>query len=325
MLILCEKPSVAESFAKALNGKKEKGYYSLPDGSAITYCAGHLYEQAKPSYYFPEDDKKWSFEKLPVIPEKTVYLRKPKSDFQINEINYLLRQHCKDTIIIATDADREGELIARITLQQSGVNLSGARFYRFWSSEALTEQVISNEIQKVKPWEEYSELAVQGYARQNADWLYGMNFTMYISLLNDNKIFNVGRVMTAIMALISKRNKSIENFVPQPYNMLELTVADATGTEVRANLINPQTRENSFSVNSEYIKNAIEYFKTNKNILIELNSAKKTQKPPKLLSLTELSKVCADKFELSAQNTLSIVQKLYEEYSSQPRRARVTS
>lgn len=315
MLVITEKPSVAESFSQALSAVKKGGYYESSDKSiVITYCAGHLYQQAKANYYLPDEDKKWTLDKLPIIPNQTKYLPGEGHQKQISIVNRLLFQHQKDKIIIATDADREGELIARITLKESCVNLSAADIWRFWSSQALTPDVIKEEMNKIKPWKEYEGLALQGYARQKADWLVGMNLTMLLSILNANQLFPVGRVQTAILAAIRQRNEEIKNFRPQPYTVLEITVKDKYGTKLKAELINPDTKKKEFNPDSEYVQRAIERFKKNPHFETQVTITKRKSKPPKLLSLTEISKVAADKLNLTAAQTLEIIQKLYEEY-----------
>ena len=308
MLILTEKSSVAESFSKAFGGTKKSGYFETADNSVvITYCAGHLYQQVKTNYYL--EDNKWTLDKLPIIPAKIKYIPGKDCSRQISVVNSLLKEHQNDRIIIATDADREGELIARIVLSESHINFSCAKLMRFWSSQALTPAVIKEEMQKIKPWSDYVLLSKQGYARQMADWLVGMNLTPLMSILNVNQTFPVGRVQTAILAAIKQRNDDIKNFKPQPYTVLEITVRDKYGTKLKAELINPENKKKAFRPDSEYVQKAIERLKNNPHFDIQVTVAKRTSKPPKLLSLTELSKVAADKLNLTAAQSLEIVQK----------------
>lgn len=315
MLILTEKSSVAESFAAALNAVKQKGFfYNRSSDTAITYCVGHLYSQAKPVFYFPENDKSWSLDKLPVLPEQTVYLPNPKVEAQIHVVNKLLRQYCNDKIIIATDADREGELIARIVLKQSGVSFQKNNLFRFWTSEALTVDVVLEYLDKIRYLSDYNELAAQGYARQEADWIVGMNMTMFSTLNNNNKLFPVGRVQTALVAAIAKRNDEIKNFVPKPYLTLNAELKDAAGSSVTAHLINPETKEFAFPPDSDFIRNAKSYLELKPKIEINVKISQKKSSPLKLLSLTELYKIASDKFNLTSAETLTIAQKLYEVY-----------
>ena len=207
MLILTEKPSVAQSFSQALSipFDKTQGYYT-DDQTEITNCVGHLYELAKPEEY-DEQYKNWSFDLLPIIPEKDMYKQNEETAKQIKKVTYLLKKHSKDKIIIATDADREGEVIARTAFKEAGLS-DITNCYRFWVSEALTKDVIKKGMANLKPWSEYNFLAKKGFARQHADWLVGMNLTPYETLLAGHKItFPVGRVQTAILAAIVQRNK----------------------------------------------------------------------------------------------------------------------
>ncbi len=145
-IILTEKPSVAADFEKALHAERHDGYYQNDD-TIITFCVGHLYELAGPDYYTSQ--KKWSFDYLPVIPEKYVYKRKTATAKQAAVVHGMLQKYRKNEIIIATDADREGELIARTALREAGITSSDSIF-RFWVSEALTESVIKSGFENVK-------------------------------------------------------------------------------------------------------------------------------------------------------------------------------
>lgn len=312
MLIITEKSSVAKSFAEALNAKASHGCYISGD-TVITYCVGHLYELAKPESYNP-DYKIWSFSNLPIIPETYFYDKKTETQTQTKTVTELIRKHKSDKIIIATDADREGEVIARIVIDEAGLR-NTSNCFRFWVSEALTKDVVLKGLDKIKPWDEYETLSRQGFARQHADWLVGMNLSPYATLLASNGItFPVGRVQTAILAAIAQRNNEIKNFVPEPYYVLEAVLLDAESNQIKLLLINPDTQKTIFKSQNDYINSAHDFSEKNKTIKIKSEKKEKTMAPPELLSLTELQKIASAKYDYSPAETLKIVQKLYEEY-----------
>jgi DNA topoisomerase-3 len=198
MLILCEKPSVAKDFAAALGAAGKKGYYQ-GDGIVITYCVGHLFELAHPEDYDPKY-KKWALEDLPIIPEIFRYNVNTSVREQAGLVVELLRRHAGDEVLIATDAGREGELIARIALREAGI-ADIKRFRRFWVSEALSPEVIRLGIQNAKPLSHYNGISAQAFARQKADWLVGMNLSRLMSVGNPPPPFSVGRVQTAVASI----------------------------------------------------------------------------------------------------------------------------
>ena len=174
--LIAEKPSVEKEFALALNcNQNHKGYYTNSDNSKIiTDCVSHLLSLAPPEYY--TSDKSWNLDNLPIIPGTFMYTANTSALQQTHIIIKLLKENSNKEIIIATDAGREGELIARIVLTEAQIfDISNIK--RFWVSEALTKNVILSGIQTANALQNYNEIAAQGYARQHADWLVGMNFT----------------------------------------------------------------------------------------------------------------------------------------------------
>jgi DNA topoisomerase-3 len=216
MLILCEKPSVARDFAEALGCEGKRGYYQNKN-ITITYCVGHLFELAKPESYHPSY-KIWDVTRLPIIPDKFRY--KPIADAasQTDIVLSLIRKYAHDDMVVATDAGREGELIARLVFREAGVT-DISRIRRFWVSEALTKEVIRKGLETAKPWEDYNRIALEGAVRQQADWLIGINLTRYMTSGN-NTLFSVGRVQTALLNAIALRNNEVVRFVPVPFRNL---------------------------------------------------------------------------------------------------------
>ena len=211
--ILTEKPSVAKAFAHALAVPFTGSYYEN-SRYLITNCLGHLFQAFDPEDY-EVHYKKWSLSDLPIIPHTIRFKKIEASKKQANLVVSLLQTHQSDTIIIATDAGREGELIARIVLNEAGIT-DTKNIFRFWTSSALTPPVITEALKKVKPLSDYNDIARQGYARQKADWLVGINISRLLSL-HAKTLLSVGRVQTAVLAEIFRREKEIADFIPTPY------------------------------------------------------------------------------------------------------------
>jgi DNA topoisomerase-3 len=313
VLILCEKPSVAAGFAKTLGCVAGKGCYRN-EKYVITYCVGHLYRLWDPGEY-QENWKKWSLENLPILPEKYRYKKNDTTADQADVVNSLLKSNKDKDILIATDAGREGELIARIALAEAGIS-DISRCKRFWVSEALTPEVITRGIRNAKPLAEYNGIAAQGFARQRSDWIVGMNMSRYITLAwGNNEKFSVGRVQSAVLAAVARRNAAVANFKATPYNELEITIKDKAGTGIKCLLIHPETQKTAFALKSPYLYQALVYAKLNRDSLeITREEKKKAQKPEKLLNLTALQKEAFKKFGYSPDETLETAQALYEKH-----------
>jgi DNA topoisomerase-3 len=312
MLILCEKPSVAKDFAAFFSARHSKGYYDSGD-IIITYCVGHLYELLAPEGYDPRY-KKWSLEDLPIIPESFIYKESEATSEQAGVVQKLLKQHKNDEVLIATDAGREGELIARIAIHIAGITDIN-RFKRFWVSEALTQAVIEEGIKNAKPLSEYDFIAAQGFARQRADWLVGINLTRLMSIGNPSPPFSVGRVQTAVLQAVAGRNSEVKNFVPVPYKKLEASIQSKNNVVIKAYLENPRIDKTSFfEVDEPYIREALENCKNNIFGIesVDVSSKEKKVKPPKLLNITALQKEAFRQYGFKPEETLDIAQALYE-------------
>jgi len=299
MLILTEKPSVAKDFASALNCSYSGGTYT--DGrTVIVNCIGHLFELEEPAHYGNE---------LPIIPEKYDYRVNPTRQAQAALVVSMLKAHKTDQILIATDADREGEIIARECLVHAGIT-DLSRIRRFWVSEALTPEVIEEGMKKARPLVEYNRLAMQGFARQQADWLTGMNFCRYITQAAGRKLV-VGRVQTAILSAIDQRCEAIRNFKSTKYFEHFGTFSSPGPEHPGCYGIYSEAGCTGFSENSreavlnQYIGRHLE--------LCDSRTEKKQQTPPQLYNLNSLQKDAFRVYGYSAEETLRIVQSLYEE------------
>ena len=310
MLILCEKPSVAKDFASALGASAKKGYFE-GGGHIITYCVGHLYELCPPEAYDLKY-KNWTIEDLPIIPSAFNYHTINRTAEQASLVISFLLRHGKGDVLIATDAGREGELIARIALREAGIT-DISRFRRFWVSEALTEEIILSGIKDAKPLSEYDGLSAQAFSRQHSDWLVGMNLSRFMSIGNPPPAFSVGRVQTAVLSGIASRNEEVKKFVAAPYMELEAICSNENGPSIKALLENPKTQKTVFfKDDEEYLSAAIKNCEGNYIHSANIDSQEKRKKPEKLFNITGLQKAVYKKFGYKPEETLNIAQSLYE-------------
>jgi DNA topoisomerase-3 len=308
---LCEKPSVAKDFAAALDcTPAKKGVYQNGN-TVITHCIGHLFALCPPEAYDPAY-KTWRLEDLPIIPERFRYEMIKETKEQTAVVLSLLKAHKEDEILIATDAGREGELIAREALLMAGV--SDKRYCRrFWVSEALTPAVIKAGIRAAKPLAEYDRIGAEGFARQRADWLAGMNLSRYMSIGNPAS-FSVGRVQTAVLRAVADRNDAAAHFTPVPYRELAAEIRDQAGEEIAALLVDPKSQKTAFFDSFDFLQKVKEYCEGKNIDKAETETAGKTQKPEKLLNITGLQKAAYKRFGYTPARTLDIAQALYEQH-----------
>ncbi|GAB5047583.1 DNA topoisomerase 3 [Thermodesulfovibrio sp. TK110] len=325
-LILCEKPSVAQDFAKGLGNNfiKKDGYFEN-NKYIITWAYGHLCELKMPDDYDPKL-KQWSLQTLPIFPQRFEYKIIKEGAKQFKIIKNLLNKTDVSSVVIATDCGREGELIARLIL-----NLAGNRkpVYRFWTSEALQPHVIQREMQKLKPVKEFDRLYQSALARQWADWLVGINATRAVTVKNNNELFSVGRVQTAILALLVEREKEIKNFKPQKYwNVLAIFKRrqdEFKGVYVKQIQCNDNEEEvenetnkginSQFAITKKDIAETIAKEVQDKTAVVKQVTSKiSSEKPPLLFSLTTLQQEANILYGFTAEKTLEIAQSLYEKH-----------
>jgi DNA topoisomerase-3 len=306
MLILCEKPSVPRDFAEALGCGGRRGYYQN-ETVTIAYCVGHLFELAKPESYHPSY-RVWDVTKLPIIPDKFRYKPIPDLASQTDVVLSLIQKYAHDNMVVATDAGRKGELIARLVFREAGIT-DISRVRRFWVSEALTREVIRKGLKTAKPWQEYNRIALEGAARQQADWLIGINLTRYMTCGN-NTLFSVGRVQTALLNAIALRNSEVARFIPVPFSELEAAIQSSSGTVIKAWLVNPQTGKTAFFDNAEYLHAAQAACRGKAIDHVQTTSIRETKKPEKLLNITGLQKKAFKLHGYTPEKTMETAQAL---------------
>ena len=306
MTILAEKENVAKNYVKALNLTKTKNgkYESADKKIKLTFAAGHLYTSYEPQDYNLEF-KKWKKEDLPIIPKK--YLYKPiktKSEFRKN-CEEVLREAIKtgDEIVIATDPDREGEVIARLILNT--LKAPKEKLTRIWACEGLDKSEIIKGIKNRKSDSEYDLLAEQGIYQKESDWVMGINLTRCYSLINGT-LFSVGRVQTAVLKEIYRNLMEITLFRPQRYYECRLQMA--TGTV--GFLLNADNGKKSFNSKDEII-NFINKYKGRTVTCVRSKSVTKSEMPPRLYDLAKLQSDCYSLYTISVDRTLNYAQDLY--------------
>jgi len=305
MLILTEKPSVAKDIATALGGyTPQKGYY-LKGSDCIVYASGHLLELAAPDEYDTRY-KTWNIADLPIIPEKMKYRPIAEHRERLAVIKKCFEQFGSGDFILATDPEREGELIGALILDYVGFT-SYRTARRFWVAEALTPEIVWKGISSARPLSEYDSYRLSGCARQQADWLIGMNITRLLSVSTGGSLFSFGRVQTAVLGAVYLRDRAIAGFKPVPYNLVEavcpgfsLYLADEKG--------NSRFRTGSSSVSS-----AVEHIHGGDTVTVTgIETLHKREQPPQLFNITGLQKYCSKRYHYSPKQTLQIVQELYE-------------
>jgi DNA topoisomerase-3 len=313
-IILAEKPSVAASFAATLGVPRENGYYRNGDYT-VTNCIGHLLQLYDPQDYDAKY-RKWSLDDLPIVPDPFRHKPSETTKQQLDLVAGLLRQHC-DKLVIATDAGREGELIARLVFAHAGVS-DFSNVYRFWTSSALTKEVILNAMAQLKPAAAYDELYQAGRCRQLADWLIGINFSRFFSIRLNGR-FTFGRVQTPVLNLIVERENLIKAFRKSFFFRLE--VRSVSGGAAFISYVVDAEANMNFDDRAalEALLPAVSGTSVVQDVAVE----QKTVYPPRLFDLTELQKKANTKFGYTAQKTLELAQALYEKHKclSYPRTA----
>ncbi|MED3908153.1 DNA topoisomerase III [Peribacillus simplex] len=302
-VVLAEKPSVGRDIAKVLNcGKKGNGFFE-GEQYIVTWALGHLVTHADPESY-DEKYKTWRLEDLPMLPPtlKLVVIKQSGKQFQSVKTQ-LNRNDVKD-VIIATDAGREGELVARWILEKANVKKP---IKRLWIS-SVTDKAIKDGFKKLKDGKEYENLFASAVARAEADWIVGMNATRALTTKHNAQL-SCGRVQTPTLAMIAKKEEEIKQFQPKKY----YGVSAIAESNLRLIWQDAQTKDiRTFDKNrAEKVLAAV---KGKSAEVVEVNKSHKKSFAPSLYDLTELQRDANKKFGYSAKETLSIMQRLYESH-----------
>ena len=303
ILVLAEKPSVGKELARVLGCKKSGGGFIEGENYIVTWALGHLVTLAEPEAY-GEQYKTWSMETLPMMPEKMQLKVIPETAKQFGVVKKLLTSKEVSSCIIATDAGREGELVARWILKKVGFQKP---IQRLWIS-SQTDKAIKEGFAKLKNGKEYETLYQSAQARAEADWLVGLNVTRALTC-KYNAQLSAGRVQTPTLAMIVKREEEIKKFVPKEYFI------------VRADLgkffVTYRDEKNHTGIfDGEKAKRLAEKMKGKEFVITEVKKTKGTVAPPLLYDLTELQRDANKLYQMSPKETLSAMQNLYERHKA---------
>ena len=321
---------MAQEFAKALkiNGQRKDGYLESAD-SVVTWCVGHLVTMSYPEKYDIKY-KRWSFDTLPFLPREFKYEVIPGVKKQFEIVKGLLNRPDVETIYVCTDSGREGEYIYRLVAQMAGVK--GKVQKRVWI-DSQTEEEILRGIREAKDISEYDNLAASAYLRAKEDYLMGINFSRVLTLRYGSSVTNylhskyqaiaVGRVMTCVLGMVVRREREIRVFVKTPFYRVLSSIALAgesfdgewRAVEGSRYFQSPYLyKENGFK-KKEHAQMLIDQLMVNQPLsctVEKVERKKENKNPPLLFNLAELQNVCSKLFKISPDETLRIVQELYE-------------
>lgn len=328
---IAEKPSVAQEFAKALklNVRRGDGYLEAED-AIVTWCVGHLVTMSYPGEYDPAL-KRWSLDTLPFLPEEFRYEVIPAVEKQFRTVSGILNREDVERIYVCTDSGREGEYIYRLVEQEAHVQ--GKERRRVWI-DSQTEEEILRGIREAKDLSEYDNLSASAYLRAKEDYLMGINFSRLLTLkygdsvsnylrAKDRPAISVGRVMTCVLGMVVRREREIRDFVKTPFYRVLSTIRVSGQTfEGEWKAVQGSRwfesfdlyKENGFKTR-EKAEELIAYLTDAQPVTCQVDSIEKKKEkknPPLLYNLAELQNDCSKRFKISPDETLRIVQELYE-------------
>ncbi|MGB4503656.1 MAG: DNA topoisomerase 3, partial [Syntrophaceticus sp.] len=301
-LVLAEKPSVGRDIARVLNCKQKGNGYFEGSKYIVTWALGHLVTLADPDAY----DKKyasWRIEDLPMLPSQLKLVVIKQSGRQFNIVKQQMHKKEVDKIVIATDAGREGELVARWIIEKAGVKKP---IKRLWIS-SVTDKAIKEGFNNLKDGKGYEKLYASAAARAEADWYVGINATRALTC-KYNAQLSCGRVQTPTLAIIAQREEEIQNFKPRTYYGI---TASANGLKL---IWQDRLNQNTRTFNKDKCDQILRSIRKKDAEVIEIKKAYKKNYPPRLYDLTELQRDAHKLFGYSAKETLSIMQNLYERH-----------
>ncbi|MDP7992608.1 DNA topoisomerase III [Bacillus sp. MHSD_36] len=301
-VVIAEKPSVARDIAKVLKCTKKGNGFLEGDKYIVTWALGHLVTLADPEAY-DNKYKTWNLEDLPMLPERMKLVVIKQTGKQFNAVKHQLTRNDVNEVVVATDAGREGELVARWIIEKAKVNKP---IKRLWIS-SVTDKAIKDGFANLKPGKAYDNLYASAVARSEADWYIGLNATRALTT-KFNAQLNCGRVQTPTVAMIASREDEIKNFKAQTYYGIEAQTTD------KLKLTWQDANGNSRSFNKEKIDGIVKNLDKQNATVVEIDKKQKKSFSPGLYDLTELQRDANKKFGYSAKETLNIMQKLYEQH-----------
>ena len=327
-LLITEKPSVAREFAKVLNvSTANKGGYLESNEWIITWCVGHLVTMSYPEKY-DEKLKQWRLDTLPFMPKEYKYEIIKQVEGQFNIVQKLLQREDLTEIYNAGDSGREGEYIQRLVFMMAKPNPQ-AKIKRVWI-DSQTEEEILRGIREAKDSSEYDSISNSAYLRAKEDYLIGINFSRLLSIIYGRRLaknmnqdyfaISVGRVMTCVLGMIVSREREIKNFVKTKYYKIIGTFENEKGSFTAEWKVNEKSKlhespllynESGFK-KEELAKKFIESLTGKDAKVTEIKKSKQKDNPPLLFNLAEIQNECTKKFKIKPDETLEIIQNLYE-------------
>ena len=322
-LLITEKPSVAMEFAKVLKlGENRRNGYIENGEWVITWCVGHLVTMSYPEKY-NENLKFWRLDTLPFIPDEFKYEVIPQVEKQFEIIKNLFQRDDIDTIYVSTDSGREGEYIYRLVDQMIGTHNKTKK--RVWI-DSQTEEEILRGINEAKDLAEYDSLSNSAYLRAKEDYLIGINFSRLLSIIFGKKLaqeineekasISIGRVMTCVLGMIVSREREIRNFVKTKYykinSKFDNFIAEWKVNENSIFFENPKLYNETGFLKEEDANTLINKLKDKKAIITEIKKSKQKENAPLLFNLAEIQNECTKRFKIKPDETLEIIQNLYE-------------
>ena len=293
ILVIAEKPSVAQTIAAVLGAKEKKDGFLTGSGYIVSWCVGHLVGLAEAAAY-GEQYKKWSYDSLPILPQEWKYTVAADKEKQFKTLKELIHRADVSEVVNACDAGREGELIFRFVYEMAGCKKP---MRRLWIS-SMEDSAIKEGFSRLKNGEEYDALFASALCRAKADWLIGINATRLFSVLY-NHTLNVGRVQTPTLKMLVDRDAAITTFKKEKYYHVRLSLSGAEAASERI----------SNKAEADALKTTCE---ASRAVCTSLVKEKKTAAPPKLFDLTSLQREANRLFGYTAKQTLDLAQALYE-------------
>lgn len=326
-ILITEKPSVAMEFAKAIGEKTQRrNGYLEGQNWLITWCVGHLVTMSYPEKY-DEKLKFWRLDTLPFMPKEYIYETIPAVENQFQTIKSIFQRDDVENLYVATDSGREGEYIFRLVEQKLGIEIKNRK--RIWI-DSQTEDEINKGIREAKDLAEYDSLADSAYLRAKEDYLIGINFSRLLTIIYGRRIakdieeekvsISVGRVMTCVLGMVVEREREIRNFVKTPY----FKINGSFGDEASSFIAEWKVSENSIMYQSNKLYNETGFkkeedakefilnLKDKKAIITEVKKSKQKENAPLLFNLAEIQNECTKRFKIKPDETLEIIQSLYE-------------
>ena len=285
-LVIAEKPSVAQSLARVIGANKRQDGYLEGSGYLVSWCVGHLVELSAPERY-DERFAKWRLEDLPILPERWLYEVSAATKKQFQILKSLMERQDVESLVCATDAGREGELIFRLVYNQVRCKKP---FERLWIS-SMEDAAIREGFRKLKPGTQYDLLYEAALCRERADWIVGMNATRLFSCLYGQTLA-VGRVMTPTLAMVVMRDAQIAAFQPEPFWTVQITAGGITASSRR------------FQDQAEATSLLLQCRSEGKAMVESVETKEKLEKPPLLYDLTSLQRDANRILGFTAQQTL---------------------